>query len=70
MSTPTDPSAVNWVGDLSTLTRDQLVTRMESCATYAASCLRPKGGQRVNQAEADRALDLYAATREALWEAL
>lgn len=69
-ATPTSPSAVNWQGDLSTLTREQLSTRIESCATYAASRLRPHPGTKPDPVEAERALDLYAAARAALMDLL
>lgn len=62
--------AVNWAGDVKSLTFDELLERERSISSYVCAMLRPPTvvGRRAapNPREAERALDLWEAARDEL----
>ena len=65
--TITDHTAVNWAGDPASLTLREVLARMDSLANYAAAMMRPSDWAGPNMSEANRALDMWDACRDAMY---
>lgn len=70
----TDPTAVNWSGDVAGLSDQELEGRTRALATAACRARRPwsgsEEGDRVNEPWADEVLDRWAECRDELMKRL